>query len=151
MWGLFLLLKPDIILSVPDHQSQAQQEVWYEDSWPDVQILPNPGRICHLNVAPKIWQMFSNSCWKVQGYDKEYKGLFSVHWFKFNLFWFFVQTTKGFQVIHPCQTWNTSATFRLTETDFVADIYIPLSYLSVQSSQRFCRIYFHQLLFYCSL
>lgn len=79
MWGfLLLLLKPDILLSVPGHQSQAQQEVWYEDSQPDVQILPNPGRICHLNVAPKIWQMFPNVCWKVQGYNKEFKGFIDL-------------------------------------------------------------------------
>lgn len=79
MWGFFLLLlKPDILLSVSGHQSQAQQEVWYENSQPDVQILPNPGRICHLNVAPKIWQMFPNVCWKVQGYNKEYKGFIDL-------------------------------------------------------------------------
>lgn len=151
MWGFFfffLLLKPDILLSVPGHQSQAQQEVWYEDSQPDVQILPNPGRICHLNVAPKIWQMFPNICWKVQGYNREYKGFIDL---SLICFVFFVQTMKGFQDIHPFQTWNISATFWLTEADFVADIYIPLSYLSVQSSQRFCKIYFHQLLFYCTL
>lgn len=79
MWGFFLsLLKPNILLSVSGHQSQAQQEVWYENSQPDVQILPNPGRICHLNVAPKIWQMFPNVCWKVQGYNKEYKGFIDL-------------------------------------------------------------------------
>lgn len=44
----------------------------------DMRTLPNPGRICHLNVAPKIWQMFPNVCWKVQGYNKEYKGFIDL-------------------------------------------------------------------------